>query len=861
MKRLLTFFALLAVSGLTWASGDNTLDPPAVHDYTDKSIYYLSQLFGTVGGVLTGQGSQMMGQIFYKLNWGIFLLSGVVVMYAVILMAIRLSGEGTAMGQGKSAMFSLVKLGVGILLIVPNSSTGYSALQNIVMTVVVKGVALADSIWDYGLKYLEEGGVIWSAPDPDSNGGNSRYDGIITDPNTDALVGADTALASQVFTSAVCMIGSRDPLTASSSTNRPHYEVQINQDNLRYEFPGLTDKDSSGHSCGEISWEMNGACNSGGDTVACATAQGALGSLINLLLPAAKNYYCMKADPDSEVCKSAQPYDNLNEDLSPVLFNSMMTYYPSIKVYADMKASDMSNSSKNFINQAKTEGWLMAGRYYWNMMQFINQSEAVDDLSKYTVPLQSIVAPSAEGLGATDTLKNIVNSAAKDFSDVSKSDNYKDYVNSVYNQSGGSNPSTDGGSDGYLIDNNDAAALTPTVLAPGVAGTFIATIMAVDAIGDMFKSFGKENFNPIEFMYKLGKKCLKATIVIWIAGAVMISGNVLAGSVCSASNPYGFAVQAVADWVRPIFMMIAAAFWAAGFFLSYYVPLYPYMTFLFASVGWFISVIEAMVAAPLVALGLTHPEDHDLLGKAQQAVMLLLSVFLQPSLLVVGLVAGMIFCYVSFQILIYTFSGFVLDVMRESSQLATNSNILAAVKGSQLYADASLLIQPLLIVAFCSIAYVLLTQSFSLIYVLRDNVMRWIGAPGTGLANPEQLTGEIKGVMSGFGKQMGDAASQGPMGASRGALDTQQQVAEMYKKNKPEDARSDSAQDSSSGQPSQRMRGDGSEEEGGAPVASSDSGSRSRSASASNSSQTNNDDGSDGAPSGGPTESKGEDED
>lgn len=826
MKKLLTFFALLAVSGLAWASGDNTLDPPAVHDYTDKSIYYLSQLFGTVGGVLTGQGSQMMGQIFYKLNWGIFLLSGVVVMYAVILMAIRLSGEGTAMGQGKSAMFSLVKLGVGILLIVPNSSTGYSALQNIVMTVVVKGVALADSIWDYGLKYLEEGGVIWSAPEPDTNGGNSRYDGIITDPNTDALVGTDTALASQVFTSAVCMIGSRDPLTSSSSTNRPHYEVQINQGQLRYDFPGLTDKDSSGHSCGEISWEMNGACNKGGDTVACAIAQGALGSLINILLPAAKSYYCMKADPDSEVCKSAQPYDNLDEDLSPVLFNSMMTYYPSIKVYADMKASDMSNSSKNFINQAKTEGWLMAGRYYWNMMQFIGQTEAIDDLSKYTVPLQSIVAPSQEGLGATDNLKNIVDSAPKEFSKVADSDDYKDYVNSIYSQSGGSTPSSDGGSDGYLVDNGKAAVFAATAVAPGVAGTFVTTIMAIDSIGDMFKSFGTENFNPIEFMYKLGKKCLKATMVIWIAGAVLISGNVLAGSVCSASNPYGFMVQAIADWVRPIFMMIAAAFWAAGFFLSYYVPLYPYMTFLFASVGWFISVIEAMVAAPLVALGLTHPEDHDLLGKSQQAVMLLLSVFLQPALLVIGLVAGMIFCYVSFQILIYTFSGFVLDVMRDSSQLATNSDILAAVRGSQLYADASVLIQPLLILAFCSIAYVLLTQSFSLIYVLRDNVMRWIGAPGTGLANPEQLTGEIKGVMSGFGKQMGDAASQGPMGASKGALDTQQQVAKMYEENKKAEAKLKPGGSDSLGQSSSQTNSDGGE--GAAPVSStgSDSGAK-----------------------------------
>ncbi len=772
MKKFLTLLVLLAFSGLALATSseaDGTFDPAAVHDYTDKSIFYLSQLFGTVGGVLTGQSSQMMGQIFYKLNWGLFIVSGIVVLYAVLLAAIRLASEGVVIQQGKSALFSLIKIAIGVSLIIPNSGTGYSLLQNLVMTVVVKGVALADSVWDYGLDYLNEGGVLWSAPTDNAEDGNSRYDNIITEDNENALIGAKEQLAPQIFANAVCMVGSHDPLSSSSSDdNRPYYDVQVDQENHLFRFPGLTDNDLSGSSCGTVSWDVQGSCSQeGGDSISCATAQGAVSSLINVLIPAAKSYYCTEAGSDSQYCKTVQDYDNLNEDLSPVLFNSMMNYYPTIKVYADMKLAQIDGDSKNFIDNAKAQGWIMAGRYYWNVMQFINDSGEAADLSTYTGA--EVVPPSAQGLGATDDLKGIVNGAAKAFSDVYPTQDYTDYKNSVYTQVNGSGEGTKG-EDRAIIDKHVATAIVgATALAPGVSATLAVAMKGMDKIGDMFKSFGTKNYNPIEFMFKVGKKCIEVTMAIWIVGGVAIGLNVVAGAVCSASNPYGYAVQALADWVKPILMVIAAGLWAAGFFLSYYIPLYPYMTFLFASVGWFISVIEAMVAAPLVALGLTHPEDHDLLGKSQQAVMLLLGVFLQPVLLVIGLIAGMIFCYVSFQLLIYSFSGFMLDILRDSSQLATNSNILSAVVSSKLFTDSGILIQPLLIVVFAMIAYILLTQSYSLIYVLRDNVMKWIGAPASGLQSPEQLTGQIKEAIQGYGSKIGDAQGQTAMNSAESA--------------------------------------------------------------------------------------------
>ena len=44
-----------------------------------------------------------------------------------------------------------------------------------------------------------------------------------------------------------------------------------------------------------------------------------------------------------------------------------------------------------------------------------------------------------------------------------------------------------------------------------------------------------------------------------------------------------------------------------------------------------------MVASALVSMGLTHPEGHDLLGQTEQALMLLLSVFVRPVTMIIGL--------------------------------------------------------------------------------------------------------------------------------------------------------------------------------------------------------------------------------
>jgi len=86
---------------------------------------------------------------------------------------------------------------------------------------------------------------------------------------------------------------------------------------------------------------------------------------------------------------------------------------------------------------------------------------------------------------------------------------------------------------------------------------------------------------------------------------------------------------------------------AIGYLTAYYIPFVPYMIFTFASIAWLMAVVEAMVAAPIVALSITHPEGEGPFGgKAEQSLMILMNVFLRPSLMIIGYISGIILSYV-----------------------------------------------------------------------------------------------------------------------------------------------------------------------------------------------------------------------
>jgi len=231
-------------------------------------------------------------------------------------------------------------------------------------------------------------------------------------------------------------------------------------------------------------------------------------------------------------------------------------------------------------------------------------------------------------------------------------------------------------------------------------------------------------------------------------------------------------------WYLPLGVAISVPILVMGLSMSVYTPMIPYIIFTFASIGWLISVIEAMVAAPLVALGITHPEGHDLMGKAEQALMLLLSVFVRPAAILMGFIFGIILSFASLNLLN---EGFFQVMVAQIKAYETAPNQLFSVGSINLFIGMGSLM-----IIYTMTVMGVVNQCFSLIYLLPAKLLRWIGGP---MDDQAQVIAQLQQqVQSGFkdqAQQMGGGGGQMVSGM-KGTVSPPQQGKAFRMKNKRE---------------------------------------------------------------------------
>lgn len=243
--------------------------------------------------------------------------------------------------------------------------------------------------------------------------------------------------------------------------------------------------------------------------------------------------------------------------------------------------------------------------------------------------------------------------------------------------------------------------------------------------------------NPVLALAVMGVKYINMSMDTWM-GIVLV---ILAVGWIPQIGP--FIMMAL-----PLFMVWIGIMVGIGFTTAYYIPFLPYMIFTFGALAWFIAVIEAMAAAPLVALGISHPEGHDALGKSEQGLMILLNVFLRPAMMVIGFIASIAMCYVGVWLLNSGFSNVVEYLRSADVWAATESWSITStgVPWSSMFGFF------FVIIIYTMIYLTLVEKSFSLIAVLPDKVLRWVGGQAEGVGQEaSQWTSETK-------QQVGKAA-------------------------------------------------------------------------------------------------------
>lgn len=292
--------------------------------------------------------------------------------------------------------------------------------------------------------------------------------------------------------------------------------------------------------------------------------------------------------------------------------------------------------------------------------------------------------------------------------------------------------------------------------AGSIVGLILGGLMetVVQAVNDSMSSGGAFH-DPIISMRDFGASLSIAAESTFWGALVAVLLAWAATSIASCINSVGHAMDYTLQIVVPVAILIISLCWVSGITLCLYVPMIPYLVFTFSALSWIILVIEAMLGAPLIALTLIVPSEEEI-GKAGHAIVILLGLFLRPALMILGFVLAIKLLMVAIQMLNFGFWSTLMD----STGGANGMGFFALIA---------------VILMYTSIAIGLVHEAFSLIYMIPNQALRWMGAGGEGDdagGKAKELKGSVEkgaGMGAGMMKSGLSSAQKKQHGADKAA--------------------------------------------------------------------------------------------
>jgi|GEM_PF-1328123 len=790
----------------------------------DQSLYYLGQIFGSIGTVLPSASlSILIGQMFATLNTTALVLGSILVVHTTVMGLIKTAAEGEFLGKQWSSLWVPLRMVMGISLLFP-SSGGYCAVQVIMMWFILQGVGAADTLWTKVIKTLTVTGSPYASIDIPTIAASSAMPTLFkaltcqataklkdtkTYPGSGAdrpyYYCADSAHSGGTFCAGVLDANAGQILDIKKS-NRTQVSKVGNQ--LQYAI-------GPDGACGYLSYDdPDTACptsaqGSAAPTPAadlkCKTAkaqQNALQQIVatygvmgNDIATADKDYlnfyensalpdpsktptwivnYCASPDvnipsqnccifnqaPTASLLTSALPpvcYDNNNPTKSPSQFR-----FPNDKGVTG-SATDYTFPSNDAINKVY---W----PFYTQLQSDIagtpmNPTDIVGGgVAIYKAALASVVqdwlsaqinnsTPEAGSWQQTAEQQGWVMAGAYYYKIAQMNNGFKtDSMPTFAMTTGSYSRVPDPGTMGRYRNNYSTVDAILALAAPagsssapqlGAAGAGLSSVSG--SIADGFtKMLTGSATNPVVSLQSFGQSLIitaEATYLAFlgvsIALLIVSNINVIALGTGLTAAPANEMMKFVLTNINSILMAFMVWAFAMGGTLAVYTPLIPYVMFIFAALGWIIAVVEAMVAGPFIALGILAPGGQsEIMGHAHPAVMMLLNLFLRPSLMIMGMMFGMLMAPVAVTMIN---SGF--------------KTVMATIAGDT--PDPVSFVMFLL--AYVALVLAVLNKCFAMISWLPNHVLAWIGHTGTAYGEAEGLD-KISGAVGAGAAAASDSA-------------------------------------------------------------------------------------------------------
>lgn len=696
----LLLITLLFVPGLSWAAGVFEVAP------TDKSMEYLGMVFGTVGPLpITSSGNPIFSQLIYIFNTIVFALGIIIIIITSVIGTVNTAQEGETLGKKWSSIWIPARAGIGMYLLLP-SVGGFNWIQIVVMWLIVQGVGAANALWKQ---------VIVS---------NETQGSLVSDTRkTDLTNGINTVAA--IFNSIVCMnkVNQKmiDNPTVADSVDE--FVSMTTSTDGRSVYFGRS-KDAAGKPlCGGVTVPDVGANPVTGQSAASDPVVIERRQILVDAIYAAKSAIEPSANEATTV-----PSSNW------VLSSSWVSASRALK--GAIQSLNVTFNTLTRQNQkAIVDGWIHAGTYYFTLVQ----SGAVRNEVVNFTPI-----------GISDQFNNILGMDYGPALVTEISNTQTTYLNYVNN---------DPTLDVFTPSESSGGSLQAISITQPSVGGRIGSLMDMmfgeSFFGNAASDFGKmittgclsnssdpaaQTGDPLICMASFGGTIASTTEAVFWVALITAFGIWVGAAIMSCVQPVAHAFNFLLAIFIPVATMMIMVIWGAGISLALYAPLIPFLVFTFASLTWIILVIEAMVGAPLIGLTLVVPSEDEI-GKAGHAIVILFGLFLRPALMILGFIFAQKLLMVGIGMLNFGFAGTIQ---------------MSLTNGVGLFGFITLL------VLYAGIAISLVHEAFSLIYILPDKTLRWMGIAGEGSEAGAQ-TREIEGSMD-KGAGVGKGLMKGSLG-------------------------------------------------------------------------------------------------
>lgn len=650
-----------------------------------------------VGGTPTAGPRALLGEAVYVFNLAVLAFAVVIVVYTALVGLLQSAHDGVLLGKKWSAVWIPVRFSICMALLFPTVG-GLCLGQVGIIWLMKHGSGIASKAWVAATsKFNETSGIYIAARSADTADIRRTIGQILKAELCSEYLTqygmASGAAGRTVYYNSETLIGD-----AARFVGKDYNGGRIEWGG----YPGTSVKSDA---CGAIDIPNTHALNPLLRDHAVADSYGMV--QIEGLLRAAQTMHphavdCMAPTLDRPGCT----YDDYNGALDSGM--AAYTSHVASSFYSTAKESN-DRLMRSVSRDALERGWATAGSHYFQLMRVLEDLNKATSSTPRVIPMRvaeggfvgnqidtlkrSLGYGTGEALSIQDAemISSIVDGAIDEF--FKRTSTTIDALNEVDTTAGGS------------IDRNyltGASNALPTLLFG----------LDSDAANDSSRHFGYDHNNPAPALVQL-KTVGDYIRTIGTTGLLISSAMIAGKKIIENTSPQGALAGVFLDRIGlgelpSAMLMLSCVLILIGLALGFLLPYMPFLIWAGAIVGWVVSVVVMLVAAPVWITSHLHPNGDGIASQySAPGYMIVIELLLRPFLMLFGL------------IMVITLPDPMLGFF-STEFYSMFASLLADTRP-----DPWTFVMKILL--FAVTCWVLMMLVFNTIATASDNVMKWIG--------------------------------------------------------------------------------------------------------------------------------------